>query len=199
MAEERFKISRIEAISDGVFAIAMTLLVLELKLPELEAPTNSSMFHAALLDQLPHLISWIISFAVLCRLWITQHALLKGEADESRVFALVNFAFLGSISFIPFPTSLIGEHGDQPLSVVIFSVAIVFSGLMLALLYFVRKQTFAWHNLNPAARNIIVVLPIVGVVSSGLALWVNPGFGIAIWCIVPFIGFSLKKKSRKKA
>ena len=196
--EQLFKVSRIEAISDGVFAIAMTLLVLELKLPELEQPTSPELFRDALAGQLPHTISWIISFAILCRLWITQHALLRDGDEESRVFTLLNFAFLGGISFIPFPTSLIGEHAGQPLSVIIFSAVIAFSGLMLALMYFVKKPALGWRNLNPAARDILIGLPIIGLIACGLALW-SPKAGIAIWCITPFIGFSLKKKSRKKA
>jgi uncharacterized membrane protein len=201
MNEQRIKASRLEAISDGVFAIAMTLLVLGLKLPALDGPSDSDAFRAVLAGQLPHVVSWIISFAVLCRLWITQHALLKDGTMESLLFTWLNFAFLGTISFIPFPTSLISEHPDQPWSVVIFSMSFVLSGLMLALMSLVKQtptqQTPSWQTLNLSAKRIIIGLPIIGVIAILLAFW-HPRVGVSCWFILPFFGFSRKKKQKRK-
>lgn len=202
MHEQRFKTSRLEAISDGVFAIAMTLLVLEMKLPEMEAGIGSEAFVAALVRQVPHLASWIISFAVLCRLWITQHALLKGGTDESRSFTAVNFAFLAGVSFIPFPSSLIGEYASQPASTVVFSVVVVFSGLMLGLMYVVKhheqKGRLDWKDINPAAKTALIGMPIIGLLASLTACW-YPLVGSKLWLIFALVGFTVKKRRTSAA
>lgn len=201
MHEQRFKVTRLEAISDGVFAIAMTLLVLNLQLPEMEPLATKENFVPALQGQLPHFISWVISFSILCRLWITQHALLKDGAEESSLFTWFNFGFLGGVSLIPFPTSLISEHGDQPLSVVIFSAVVVFCGVMLGLMCFVRgqsnKQAIKWKELNPAAKRILIGLPLIGILACALAYW-KPIAGAAFWIVMPFIGISIKLRKGRE-
>ena len=131
MKQATFDAGRISALSDGVFAIAMTLLVLELKLPDLGRGLGGDAFAAELLQQGPRFFSWLLSFAILCRLWITQHALLAGGDTRSRGFVGWTFLFLGAVSFIPFPTSLLSEHHDQALSVVIFSASLAVAGIAL--------------------------------------------------------------------
>ena len=105
MKQKYLSVARISAISDGVFAIAMTLLVLDLKAPEFEGAVSAEVFGEALRKLVPGFWSWLISFAVLCRLWITQHALLDG-GERSRAFAGVNFVFLGAISLSRSPRPL---------------------------------------------------------------------------------------------
>ncbi len=199
MNEQRFYTSRIAAVSDGVFSIAMTLLVLGLQLPEMGSGVSSEEFIGALEKQIPHLISWIISFSVLCRLWITQHALLKDGGDESRSFTAANFAFLAGISFIPFPTTLLSEHSDQPLSTVVFSAAVVFSGMMLGLMYLVKHHEaegrVEWKDINPAAKTALIGMPVIGLVACVTAFW-NPLVGSKVWMIFSIIGFSVKKRRK---
>lgn len=119
----------------------------------------------------------------------------------------MNFAFLGSISFIPFPTSLISEHPDPCLSVVIFSLSFVFAGLMLALMSFVKQspeqRSPGWQALNPAAKRTIIGMPLIGTFSILLAI-LNPRAGVAFWLILPFIGIfrnkgGVGKKNEKRA
>ena len=131
MKQATFDAGRVSALSDGVFAIAMTLLVLDLKLPDLGQGLGGDAFAAALMEQGPRFFSWLLSFAILCRLWITQHALLAGGGTKSRGFVGWTFLFLGAVSFIPFPTSLLSEHHDQALSVIIFSASLAIAGIAL--------------------------------------------------------------------
>lgn len=202
MIDQRFKVSRLEAISDGVFAIAMTLLVLELKLPEMEAPVSTEMFTGALIDQLKHGASWAISFVMLCSLWMTQHALFKDGVLETRKFTWLNFFFLGGISFIPFPTSLMGEHADQPLSTVVFSVTLVFCGLMLAFMSFVKHQpedtSNSWEKMNGIAKRILISSPLIGLTACILAYAWKPQAGATFWLLLPLLSLSLKHKHKKK-
>jgi len=197
MKQQWFNIGRIGAISDGVFAISMTLLVLELKLPELKDPVSREMFNQAILDQTPHFISWIISFAILCRLWITQHALLEYGDKKSGDFTTINFIFLGAISFIPFPTSLISEHSEQPLSVIIFSATLIVAGLALVRMWRLLEkkglEPDTLRDMNRRVRRVVILMLAIAIISCLLAT-VNPPLGILVWIVFPFAGIIIRRK-----
>ncbi len=195
MKQHYFNVSRIHGISDGVFAIAMTLLVLDIEVPQLAA--TGAAFKDALMEELPSLIAWLISFALLCRLWITQHALLEGGTRRSRAFVGMNFAFLGIVSFIPFPTALMSEHPDQALSVIIFSACYALAGVALAGMWFFLERpeggpadSFEHAVTVPrSVKRVIIMLPALALFASLLTL-VDPRLGIAVWVIMPFLGIS---------
>ncbi len=194
MKQRAFNVSRIHGISDGVFAIAMTLLVLDIKVPQLTGAVTGDAFKDALLEELPSVISWLISFALLCRLWIAQHALLEGGKRRSRAFIGMNFAFLGAVSFIPFPTALMSEHPDQVLSVIIFSACYALAGLALAgMWYFLERPEDSSENpvkVPLSVKRVIILLPAMALAASLLAL-VNPRLGVAVWIIMPFLGITI--------
>ena len=184
MKQATFDAGRVGALSDGVFAIAMTLLVLALKLPDLGPGLGRDAFAAALLEQGPRFASWLLSFAILCRLWITQHALLAEGDTRTRGFVGWTFLFLGAVSFIPFPTSLLSEHHDQTLSVVIFSATLAAAGIALLGMWRVeQRQRPATGSARAASRSpqsLVLLLLVTAVVSSGLALF-SPGLGAMVW------------------
>ena len=95
MKQATFDAGRVSALSDGVFAIAMTLLVLDLKLPDLGQGLGGDAFAAALMEQGPRFFSWLLSLALRCRLWITQHALLAGGAPSPAHSSAGTFCFWG--------------------------------------------------------------------------------------------------------
>lgn len=197
MKQNWFDTGRIEAISDGVFAIAMTLLVLDLKLPELKEPVTQQIFKTAMNQQWPHFISWLISFAILCRLWITQHSLLVKGDKKTRGFTTINFVFLGAVSFIPFPTSLISEHSDQFLSVVIFSLTFLVAGLALGGMWVTlekeRKVSDTDANVNRATKRVIATMPLIAIASCFIAAF-DTRIGIAVWIALPFAGMVIRRK-----
>lgn len=202
MKQKYFNVSRIAAISDGVFAIAMTLLVLDIKVPQLSGTVSGDVFKDALLEELPSLIAWIISFALLCRLWITQHALLEGGKRRSRAFVGMNFVFLGAISFIAFPTALVSEHPEQALSVIIFSACYALAGLALGAMWFLLERPeddVQSHTEVPhSVKRVIVLFPSLAVLASLLAL-VNPRFGVAVWIVLPFLAITSRRRKAHRA
>ncbi len=195
MKQQYFNVSRIHGISDGVFAIAMTLLVLDIEVPQL-AVTGGA-FKDALIEELPSLIAWLISFALLCRLWITQHALLEGGKRRTRAFVGMNFAFLGMVSFIPFPTALMSEHPEQAFSVIIFSACYALAGLALAGMWFLLERSEQRPtdssdrpvSVPQSVKRVIILLPALAVIASLLTL-VDPRLGVAVWIVMPFLGIS---------
>jgi uncharacterized membrane protein len=114
------RLTRIEALSDGVFAIVVTLLVLELKVPALTDHASVSELAHALVDLPPKFVSWLISFIIVCKFWLNHHHILglARHADYATVW--LNSLFLLGQSFIPFPTALAGEYPTNPLAVSFF-------------------------------------------------------------------------------
>ena len=197
MTYRLFKEERISAISDGVFAIAMTLLVLDLKLPELGEAVSRQVFGRAVMAQLPHFLSWIISFSILCKLWITQHALLDDGQKKSKGFTNLNFVFLAAISFIPFPTSLIAEHSDQPLSIIIFSSTLLVAWIALVGMWrsLVKKDQASDKRGEEkrSVKGVIILLPIIAIAACLLAL-IKPSIGVLVWIALPFATIIVRQK-----
>jgi uncharacterized membrane protein len=199
MKQQYFNVSRIHGISDGVFAIAMTLLVLDIEVPQLTGAISGDVFRDALLEELPSIIAWLISFALLCRLWITQHALLEGGKRRTRAFVGMNFAFLGMVSFIPFPTALMSEHPEQAFSVIIFSACYALAGLALAGMWFLLERSEQRPtdssdrpvSVPQSVKRVIILLPALAVIASLLTL-VDPRLGVAVWVIMPFLGITTR-------
>jgi len=101
--------ARLEALSDGVFAIAMTLLVIELKAPDPESIHSVADFWASLLHALPIAGSFLLSFTIIFITWVNHHALIRSVPRTSAPFLFANGFLLLTIAFIPFPTALLGE------------------------------------------------------------------------------------------
>lgn len=100
---------RIEALADGIFAIAMTLLILEVKVPSLLPGQLEELPHR-LLDLWPKIAAFVISFLVCGVFWVGHHAQLHYVRRADRTFLWLNIAFFLVISAIPFSAALIGEY-----------------------------------------------------------------------------------------
>jgi uncharacterized membrane protein len=98
--------SRLEAFSDGVFAIAITLLVLEIKVP---AVGRQSLWHD-LGARWPSFAAFVVSFFTIGIIWVNHHALYDRIERSSRTLLFLNLSLLLWVSFIPFPTALVAEH-----------------------------------------------------------------------------------------
>ena len=101
---------RIEALTDGIFAVAMTLLVLDLRLPQAAAGLDDAGLREALVALLPKLESYVISFLVLCVFWLGHHRLMHLVRGVDYRFLWRNLLFILFITFVPFTTSLMGEY-----------------------------------------------------------------------------------------
>jgi uncharacterized membrane protein len=123
-------LARIEAFSDGVFAVAVTLLVLDLKAPVLNHHADVGELGRALLDQLPKFLSWLISFIIVCKFWLNHHHLLGLARHADYGFVWLNSIFLMGQSFIPFPTAMVGEYPGNPLAVSFFGCVFALNTLM---------------------------------------------------------------------
>src|SRR3954451_10011025 len=99
--------ARIEAFSDGVIAIAITLLILEIKVPEQE---EGKSLLSQLIDLWPSYFGFVLSFVVIGIMWANHHEIFGFIEHSNRTLVLLNLALLLCIAFIPFPTALLAEY-----------------------------------------------------------------------------------------
>jgi uncharacterized membrane protein len=139
--------NRLEALSDGVFAIVMTLLVIEIKVPEVHHPDSTSLINS-LIGYAPLFASYFITFAIMSVLWLSHHFLLHSWAKNvDRVMVQINVIFLSFLALIPFSSHFLGLYFDQPIAVLVFGL-----NLMLTYLAIIALQLYiikADHIENP--------------------------------------------------
>lgn len=109
MAEEN-KNSRLETFCDGIFAIALTLLIIDIKIPSSVIINNTADFWFALQHIVPSIVAFLLSFIIILITWVNHHAALKLVNKSSVSFIYANGFLMLTVVFMPFPTSLMGEY-----------------------------------------------------------------------------------------
>lgn len=112
--------------SDAVFAIAITLLALEIRVPEDPAALGE-----ALLGLWPKVLSFLISFWLIGTYWVAHHRVFHYVRGYDRRLLFINLLFLMWVVLLPFSSSLLGEHGDLRVAVIIYAVNVALAGLCL--------------------------------------------------------------------
>jgi uncharacterized membrane protein len=133
---------RMEAFSDGVIAIAITLLVLDIKVPR-ELPESASLL-SALLGQWPSYFAFATSFATIGIMWINHHRIFSQIKRSDQVLLVLNGLLLMCITFVPFPTALLAEYlgePDQRTAALVYSGTFVVTAIIYNLLW-----RYASHN-----------------------------------------------------
>jgi len=125
------ELDRIVNFSDGVFAIVITLLVLDIRVPNIPEGLVSQELPSRILALEPKFLSYVISFLVIAIYWQVHHRVFRPIRSYDRTLLWLNFLFLMAISFLPFPTSLLGEYSEQQLSVVIYAATAAIASLLL--------------------------------------------------------------------
>src|ERR687885_75583 len=127
---------RLETFSDGVFAIAITLLVLLFETPELHA--EESLGHV-LLHQWPSYVSYVVSFVTIGIIWVNHHTIFRHVARTDRVFLFVNVLFLMCVAFIPYPTAVVArfvrEADDARAAALLYGITLTATALFFNLLW----------------------------------------------------------------
>src|SRR5258706_4834659 len=102
--------SRLEAFCDGVFAIALTLLIIDVKIPSTAEVNNTNEFWLVLKHIAPSIFAFVLSFFVILITWVNHHAFLRLVNKSSASFIYSNGFLLLTVDFLPFPTSLLGDY-----------------------------------------------------------------------------------------
>jgi uncharacterized membrane protein len=151
-AETELATHRIESFSDGVFAIAITLLVLEIKVPHFD-DGNARDLASALLGLWPSYFGYVFSFVMIGIHWVHHHYVFKLYERSDHNFALLNGLYLMCIAFVPFPTGVLARYVADP---AVQKTAIVFYavGLLLPALAYVMIWLYASRDHRLLHRNL---------------------------------------------
>ena len=164
----------IEAFSDGVFAIAITLLILEIKIPAV-SDGNLSM---QLARQWPSYLSFTISFAFIGIMWVNHHQLFTRIRHSGHALLILNLLLLFGVCVVPFPTAVLAAHlghSDQRTAAVLYNANYVFVALCFNLMWrYARSQKLLDPETTESGVERITrlysLVPLVYVICLGLAL-----------------------------
>jgi uncharacterized membrane protein len=131
LSDERGRgLDRAVNFSDGVFAIAITLLVLSFRLPQVPSHGVDSRLLDALKDESGTFLGFAVSFYVIARYWMTHHRLSILLHHVDSTFIGLNLVLLASVVFLPFPTEIMGVYGDTRTAVVFDGLAMTLTGVL---------------------------------------------------------------------
>jgi uncharacterized membrane protein len=190
---------RLESFSDAIFAIVLTLIVIEFRVPHLQTATSSVELWRQVGAMLPVIAAWLISFGVVCIIWLHHNRIIRSITGVTVPVFWHNAALLLLVALIPFPAQLIGEYPHNAAALTIFGSVLAAAGLCFSSLRFylqrhaatmldsgIDRTAFAratwlslWMGLLPYALGIALA-------------WLNPllsfviYFGAAVWRIVTF-------------
>lgn len=182
---------RVLAFSDAVFAIAITLLTLELRLPP---GLQGSAFTTELRHLLPSLGAYALSYIILGQLWLTHHRIFSVIARVDRPLLTANLAFLGLIALMPFPVHLLADYHDRPLAVAVYALVFILAMVL---------QGWLWRYVTTPERRHLLKEPVPDEVRQGftrtisgtllafgaavpLVMWV-PRFAAVLWAVMVLV------------
>jgi uncharacterized membrane protein len=186
------KSHRISSLTDAVFAIIMTLLVIDIKVPEISHTATPSELSSAVFEAFPLMASFSISFTLLATYWMAHNYILYNYvAKTDRVFNYLNMLFLLTSSFVPFSAHLLGQYPENNFAITFYSCNIIIIGLSL---YVLRQYILDRSNLlqeNIRSKDVIhgtirIFLPPVFAALAIIFAYLDKGLTY-ILLIFPFV------------
>jgi uncharacterized membrane protein len=184
---------RIEAFSDGVFAIAITLLVLELKAPDPEDGLWQGLVH-----EWPQFAAYLTSFFIIGIMWVNHHSMFRAIVRSDRMLMFLNLLLLLWTSLLPFPTSLVAEHlrdggTDASVAAAVYSANLTLAAIAFSLIWMhavrggrliaapIGDSRDEWRSIGRFSVGTFLYAATIGIsfISAGAALAVQ--FGLALY------------------
>jgi uncharacterized membrane protein len=182
--------TRTETLSDGVFAIAMTLLVLDLRVPDHEAGALST----CLLRQWPGYASFLASFLYIAVIWTNHHGAFRRIVSIDRILNWANMGVLLGAVLLPFPTAVLadafraGNIQDEQTAVLLYAALAVFmSGTWIVFFWVLHRNSATMNFRDTVSWKAQVQRPVIGIISylvgAGLGVVVHPAIGLVVLMI----------------
>jgi len=198
--------SRIGAFSDGVFAIAITLLVLNLQVPKVPV----SELVSKVLALWPNFLSYVLSAVIIGIYWVAHHNMFHYIKRSNRPLLWINILFLLCVAFIPFPAGLLGEYPLQRISIIIYASSLIVTNLFLSSLwwYATYNHRLVDTDIDPHFVSMVnrrnMTAPVVYLLSIGVSI-LSPLVSLVIFFIFPLyyiipsrVDLHLTPSSRRK-
>jgi uncharacterized membrane protein len=185
--------NRVEALTDGIFAFAMTLLVTTLDFPNSTTALPPLTVSSLVSLYSPDLLQYVIAFAALAGFWVTHHIHFSYIRVMDRTALWINIACLFFVALLPFSTALSGDYPDTPLAAMVFEVNLLVIGLIILLIWnyatvgrrLVEKSLDEKVVLLHARRSLII--PVISVIGILLALAGSTWSTTVYLLAVPFL------------
>lgn len=190
------KPARLEQLADGIFAIVMTILVFEIKAPDLVSPTNNIELYFAIKTMLPAFLSYLLSFSLLFTYWRAHHFFVSVYAKNiDRNLTNINAIFFLFLALIPFSTSLLGRYNDNQLAIIIFGIHTIIIGLCL---FWIRGYVFKSEHIKNIEVSpqeihrgtIRIFVPVFFALLAILLSFVNNNLSLGLFTFAVIFNFS---------
>jgi uncharacterized membrane protein len=183
--------ARIETLVDGVFAIVMTVLVFDLRVP-LEDQVAQEGLLRALGHLAPNLLSYVLTFVILGVLWVGHHNQYFYIRRADRVLLWINIFFLMAVSLLPFSAGIFSRYGQESVSIIAYNSNLILAGLLMYLhwAYATRDNHLLGIKIEPEVRRIVsirILTPPVLYLSAILVSLFSVRLSIVIDILVPII------------
>jgi TMEM175 potassium channel family protein len=177
--------NRVLAFSDGLYAIAMTLLVVGIGVPTLQQGDDVGELLGDLGDLVPELFSFFLSFAVIGRYWVAHHQFFARLRAVDGGLIAINLVYLGFVAFLPFPTGLLGNYFENPISVALYALSVAaVSGLEVALFARAYRDGLLKRSIPGDVYRwgaAVAFAPVVFFVISVPVAFVSTVAAVAVW------------------
>lgn len=188
---DSIEFARVLTFSDGLFAIAMTLLVVGIEVPDIPDTDSISELADSLNDLSGSFISFFISFAVIGRYWLAHHRFFSRLTRMDQGLIGLNMIYLCFIAFLPFPTALLGNFFENPLAIAIYAVAVALVSGMEVVLYrrAERHDLLERHLPDDVYRwgAMLSLSPVVFFLASIPVAFLDTSVAVCVWLLgVPF-------------
>lgn len=182
-------LDRIVFFSDAVFAIAITLLVLEIQVPAIPEDRVSEQLATSLLALWPKYLGYVVSFLSIAVFWYIHHRIFRDIRGYDGTLILLNFLFLMFVAFLPFPTALLGEYGNNQLPVAIYAATLAVGRLLLTAIYWYATSgnRLVDGTVDPNTVRFFVIrgltIPLIFLLSIAISFF-SVGGAIGSWMLL---------------
>jgi uncharacterized membrane protein len=192
---------RLVALADGVFAIVLTILVLEIAVPE---NLSGDSLRLVLEDLRPTVVAWVVSFLITGMYWVGHRDVFAAVRTVNRDLVWLNLVFLLPVALIPFAASVLGKYPDEPVALYLYGAVLISASAVrfLLLRYVLRRPALLWPDaVDQHARVALIIAasPILVYLLAIAVAGVSTGLSTILFFSVPLLYFLLVTLLRERA
>jgi uncharacterized membrane protein len=198
-----FSVEKLLMFSDAVFAIAITILAIDIRVPLIEEQLISSQLNNAIIGLAPKFISFILSFFIVGSYWISYHRTMYLIKRYDRGLISLNLLFLMFIILVPFPNDLIGKYPTQQMAVIIYAIILFSTGISMCLIWLHASLKYRLIDETLNSKFILILTlrllfsPSIFLLSIPIS-FINPLYAVTLWIFSLPIGLYVERRYIKR-